>query len=114
MGIDLRILHLDSHALYGSVEEDMMLMAEAADFFIKNPMRTSPFHAGSFFKAAKVVSADRPERALHMTFVSRAFHLPVFHAVKLQATQSRSKSVKALFLNTMPLLNYEARNKRKY
>lgn len=37
-GKNLGISHFDNHLMYGSVEEDMMLMAEAAYCFIKNPM----------------------------------------------------------------------------
>lgn len=54
-GRELVISHLNSHFLYGCVEEDVMLMVEAADFFIKNPRKAFLFLAASFYKAAKLV-----------------------------------------------------------
>lgn len=53
-GKDFEILHFDRHVLYGSVEEDLMLLVEAADFFITNPVKVSPFQAAPFYKAAKL------------------------------------------------------------
>lgn len=54
MGKDLKIIHLESQALSSSVEEDMVQMVEAADLFIKIPLRSPPFHAASLYKAAKL------------------------------------------------------------
>lgn len=39
-GKDLGMLQLDSYVLY-AVEEDVLLMVDVADFFIKSPMKAS-------------------------------------------------------------------------
>lgn len=53
--------NMDGHLLYTSVEEEMMVMGGAADFFIKNPTKASPFYAASFYKEAKLVLKDLRE-----------------------------------------------------
>lgn len=60
-GKDLEISHLYIHGLYGSVDEDGMLMFDAGDFFIKNPMETSSFYASSIYKASKLTLTDSRE-----------------------------------------------------
>lgn len=55
---NLRIFHLDCHVLDGSIDEDMMLMAEAVGFLIKNSKKTSPYHAPSFYNTVKLVLTD--------------------------------------------------------
>lgn len=54
-GRDLRISQLDSHVLYGSVNEDVMLLVETADFIFHNFTVTSLSHASSLYEAVKFV-----------------------------------------------------------
>lgn len=53
--MDLVVSHSIIHVMYGSMEKDGMLMAEAANFFINNLMKCLRFHAASFLNAAKLV-----------------------------------------------------------
>lgn len=58
---DLGKLHLDSHALYRSLKENIKLMVEATDLSIYNFAKTSPSNAVSFSKAAKLLLVDLRE-----------------------------------------------------
>lgn len=59
--MDLEILHLDSHVSCRSVDDDVRLMVGAPDFLMNNLTKTSPFNAGSFYKAVKLVLTDLRE-----------------------------------------------------
>lgn len=62
--------------LYGSVEEDLMLMVEAADFFVKNPVKTPPPVPCGVVLRCFQARVDRSEKALHTKFVDKACLLP--------------------------------------
>lgn len=53
---DLGMLHLDSHLLIGSVEEDLMLMAESLDFLLIIP-RSPP--RSTLHRSARPQSSSR-------------------------------------------------------
>lgn len=70
--------HANSRVLYRSVEEDVMLMVEAADFFTKSSLKASSFHAAVFYKAVKLMLTEFG-RAVRTICVGRACLLPVAH-----------------------------------
>lgn len=105
MGKDLGILHQISHVLYGSVEEDVVLMAEAADVFIRSDTNTLPFHAVAVYNPAELVLTDLRELYIQHYPVEYSSFQP-FLLLEWQARQGPSRSVKVLFLNNMRLFDF--------
>lgn len=71
---------------HGSLDENMMLMVDAADLFIKNPSRTSPFYAAPFLKAAKLVLTNLKELFTGHSLVDHSSS-QLLMALKWQARQ---------------------------
>lgn len=95
-GKDLVILSLDSHVLYGCMEEDVMLMVEAADFNINNPTKISLVHFASRLKSAELMPTElRALSRRHDSVEPTSFHLSM--AMRFQWTQVLSRNVKPLF-----------------
>lgn len=89
----------------------MMLLVEGADLFSKNPRKICTFHTASFWENVKILLTDLKELYERHWWVEHAFfHL--FLAVRLQATQHPSRSVKALSMNNITLFNYDLRDKK--
>lgn len=59
--MNLGIFHLDSYVLYGSVDDDIVLIAEAVECFIKNHMKTFQSQAASFFRTWRLLLTDLGE-----------------------------------------------------
>lgn len=57
----MEISDLDLHVLVWSVNEDMMLTAEANDSSVKNQTKASLFHSAALLKAAKLLLMDLVE-----------------------------------------------------
>lgn len=82
IGKKLGLSSLDIHAVYRSVDEDVMLMVEAADFFIKNLTKNSPVSRCVFLQGGNA-PADGPERAIQCTLCGRVCILPVVHGCEV-------------------------------
>lgn len=70
--------------LYGSMDEDVMPMFEAPDFFIYYSPR-NPLHVLSFYNALKLVLTDLRALQKHLLVKHACFWS--FMAVKLQANK---------------------------
>lgn len=90
----------------------MILLVKSNDFFVKIPQRPlGP--RGLVLKAVKLVQMGL--RELYTPYLSVVlFSFQSFRAVKLQARQGPSSSVKALLLNNMPLFDHEPEDEGKY
>lgn len=109
---NLRISHMDRHVCYGSVEEDVILTAEAAYIFIMILKNTSLFHSASFYKAANLVIKDLRELYRRHISVDHAC-FKWFMAARLQATQDLSSSVKGTVSEQHVLFDYDQPEKTK-
>lgn len=101
-GEDLRLLHIHGHVLFGSVEEDIILMVEVLKVFIENPTKTSSFPCVSFYRVRKLVLIKPTELYTRNSSVENNY-FQWSMAVKLETTQDLSSSVKALSLINMHL-----------
>lgn len=108
---DLVILHMDSHVVFGSVEEDVLLIVKDVDSLVNNSKTTSPFYASSSYKAVKSSLTDLRELCSRHSSLKQACFQSCT-AVKLQATQGPLKSVKAQPLDTMRIFENDLRDKK--
>lgn len=82
------LLHLDIHVLYGSVEEDVMLVDRDTDVIIDIFTKTSLFPSASIFEATKIVLTDlRDFYELDLLIEHNSYQLCM--TVKLQAMQGQ-------------------------
>lgn len=86
----------------------MRLMVCVADYFIKSPIHSIPFHAPSFYSAAQSRLAK-----LCKLYIEFATEVPSFFpklmSMKLQGQPDYSLVVKQLFFSDKHLFNYEPR-----
>lgn len=78
----LKTMHLNSHVLYRTKGEYMMLTAEAATFFTRKFTKTSAFQSASLISSAKLVLAELAE-LVYATLLCRVILLPILRGCKV-------------------------------
>lgn len=81
-GKDLGVSYLDSNVLYGSLEEEVMLIAEAVDFFYQEFYEDFSLTSCVVLQACEACD-KRPGRVRHTKFFGRACLLPLVHGSEI-------------------------------
>lgn len=112
MAENLVITDLDNTSLYICSEEDVIIMTQAANVFVKNDHKTALFHANISYIQARFLLPEllvhhlRQEKEPFLTF-------SLLPDTKIGKTKIKSDSILSLFICIMRHFEYIARENRR-
>lgn len=99
---ELSIWHLDSKVLHSTRGSFVVVLIEAADFFINNPTNSTALHASSFCQSGEQLLSKRYHMCNEFNILMKTI-FDAFRNEKLTRALDEGRSIKQLYLNNMQL-----------